>query len=116
MKAGRGQRLGRAWPARLGATAASARRRALVAVCSSTAGSTGWGRGRSAGVRGVRTRAGRESAARVQAAGTVSGSGAASTCAGALECLRAQGRGGSVRERERGEGKGVEREKERSTV
>ena len=43
------------------------------------------------------------------------GSGAASARVGALECLRAQGRGGIARERERGERKGVERERERST-
>ena len=41
------------------------------------------------------------------------GSGAASARAGALECLRAQDRGGSAREREKGERKRVEREKER---
>ena len=88
----------------------AARRRALVAVCSSTAGSTGWWRGRSAGVRGVRTRAGRESAARPGSRRSELGSGAASARAGALECLRAQ-RGEGERGRERGERKGVEREK-----
>ena len=40
---------------------------------------------------------------------------AASARAGALECLRAQGRGGRARERERRERKGVEREREKST-
>ena len=55
----------------------AARRRTRVASCSSTAGLTGWGRGRSASVRGVRTRAGRESAARGQAAGSERGQAAA---------------------------------------
>ena len=84
----------------------TARRRALVAACSSTAGSTGWGRGRSAGVRGVRTRAGRESAARPGSRRSELGSGAASARAGALECLRAQrGEGERGREgREKGSG------------
>ena len=41
---------------------------------------------------------------------TLGSSGAASG-SGALECLSAQGKGGSARERERGERKGVEREK-----
>ena len=77
----------------------AARRRALVAACSSTAGLTGWGRGRSASVRGVRTRVGRESAACGQAAGAASGSGA-------LKCLRAR------REGRESEGEREERERE----
>ena len=60
---------------------------------------------------GVRTRAGRESATHGQVAGQRARacSGAASG-SGALECLSAQCRGGSARERERRERKGVERE------
>ena len=98
---------------RTGGEAAAARRhgrvieRSSLAACSLTgqraAGSTGGGRGRSAGVRGVRTRAGRESVAQPGSRRSELGSGAAS--ARALKCLRArtEQRGESQRGRERGE-------------
>ena len=63
---------------------------------------------------GVRTRAGRGSAARGQAAGQRAG--ACSGAASGSGALSARGRRGSARKRERREEKGVEREKRKSNV
>ena len=112
MKSGRGPRLGRARPARLGATAA--RRRVAVRLS-----------------RHVRQRAGRgEDGVRAQVGWGVSGarpgsraasggrqrrSAAAGARAACLDaCARSEGE--SARERERREEKGVKREKRKSTV
>ena len=107
MMTGRGQRPGRCTAGTLGATAASRR----VAECSSlaerssmeqrAAGFDGTGEGRSAA-----RRAGEHSRPGIEHGGQ-----RRSEARAARSSACAQGRGGSARERERGERKGVEREK-----
>ena len=107
MKSGRGPRLGRARPARLGATAA--RRRIAVLLS-----------------RRVRQRAGRgEDVVRAQVGWGVSGAAPRGSRAARPRQRRSEpsarvparsGRGGSARAREKGERKGVEREKRKSAV
>jgi len=114
LMAGRGQRLGRARPARLGATAA--RRR--VAVLLSWRERQQPGRGGD----GVRAQVEGASAARHrEAAGQRGSEGAAAAQRGSERTraqvpARAQSREGSQRGRERGERKRVERGKKMSTV
>ena len=89
-----------AWP---GGEAAMAPWRAEAMMASVRAGAaSGVWRGHSSGVEGQR-----------RGVTALGGSGAVSARAGALECLRAQDRGGSARERERGEREREWREKER---
>ena len=107
MKAGRGLRLGRARLACLGATAASRRvaERVSRRACQQAR------RGRLDGM-GEGQRAGEQASAHGLAASTAGQRRSEARAGSALECLRAHRaeRGGSARERERRERKGVERE------
>ena len=110
MKAGRSQRLGRAWPARLGATAA--RRRVAVRLSRRARQRAGRSEG------GVRAQGGGASAARHREAAARQQGSELAAAAQQAHARRAQvpararraERGGSAREREKGERKGVERE------